>query len=260
MTTKNRTIQLVEDIQIPQLGFGTYGLGSKATEAVLHALNVGYRHIDTADIYGTHENIAEAIQQSKIKRGEIFITSKLWSHSVQPEKVGHSVDKFLSELQTEYIDLLLIHWPSKTVPAKETLAAMEKVRQTGKIRALGVSNFNVRQMQEVLETGLPVSNNQIQYNLSHRPDDIVDFCLGNKVTVTAYSPVKERGSGKSGNVLEELAKKYFCSKAEVLLNWFMQKGMIVIPRSSNREHIEANFHSQAWEMANADIRILNEIR
>lgn len=253
----NPTLPLTKDIQIPQMGFGTYGLGPRATEAVLHALQTGYRHIDTADIYGSHKNIAEAIPQSGIRREEIFITTKLWSHSVSRKKVGPTVDRFLSELGTDYIDLLLIHWPANT-PVQETLSAMDEVRQAGKVRTLGVSNFDVELIKEAQGTGFQIVNNQIEYNLNHRPDDIVAFCQAHKVTVTAYSPL-ENGSGEQEKVLAELAKKYACTREEVLLNWLMRKGMIVIPRSSSTKHIESNFHSLAWEIQAEDVAKLDSI-
>lgn len=237
-----KTLSLIDDIQIPQMGFGTYGLGRNATEAVLHALRTGYRHIDTADIYGSHGNIAEAIATSGVKREEIFITTKLWSNSLTKAEVGPTVDRFLRELSTDVIDLLLIHWPSRSVPFEETLAAMDQQRLAGKVRTIGVSNFKASMMKEALASGVAVCNDQIEYNLNHQPASVLDFCKENNITVTAYSPLED-GGGQSGKLVAELAKKYSCSKAEVLLAWLMQKGMIVIPRSSNLKHIEANFHS-----------------
>ncbi len=253
-----KTLPLIDNIQIPQMGFGTYGLGRNATEAILHALRTGYRHLDTADTYGTHENIAVALPRSGLKREEVFITTKLWSQSLPGNKVGPSVDRFLGELDTKYIDLLLIHWPVSTVAVQETLAAMDKQRQTGKVRAIGVSNFDVGLMKEALATGFPVCNNQIEYNLNHQPSDVLDFCKETNVTVTAYSPLEE-GGGKSSKVAAELAKKYDRSKSEVLLAWLMQKGMIVIPRSSNPKHIETNFSSLALSLEAEDIEKLDSV-
>ena len=232
------------------MGLGTWNLGARAAKAVAHALRVGYRHIDTADIYGTHGGTAEAIPLSGVPRDEIFITTKLWSHSVSAKRVGPAVDRFLSELATNFIDLLLIHWPSNTAPA-ETLGAMDQARQAGKVRSVGVSNFGVKLMQDALDTGLPVINDQIEYNLNHRPDDVVEFCMGHMVTVTAYSPL-ERGSAAQERLLAELATKYTATREEVLLNWLMLKGMIVIPRSSKPKHIESNFHALAWSIEEED--------
>jgi len=250
-----KTLPLIENIQIPRMGFGTYGLGRNATEATLHALRTGYRHIDTADIYGSHENIAEAITLSGVKREEIFITTKLWSNSLAKDEVEPTVNRFLRELNTSTIDLLLIHWPSRSVPVQETLVAMDKQCQAGKVRAIGVSNFKVSLMKEALETGFPVCNDQIEYNLNHKPAEVLEFCKDNNVTVTAYSPLEE-GGGKSSKLVAELAKKYDRSKAEILLAWLMQKGMIVIPRSSNPKHIETNFRSLDLSLESGDIEKL----
>jgi diketogulonate reductase-like aldo/keto reductase len=248
----NASLPLTKEIHIPQLGFGTWNLGAKAAKAVAHALKVGYRHIDTADIYDSHGGIAKAIPVSGIPRADLFVTTKLWSHSVSAKRVGPAVDRFLGELGTDFIDLLLIHWPSNT-PIGETLGAMDQARQAGKVRSLGVSNFGVDLMQDSLDIGLPVVNNQIEYNLNHRPNDVVDFCFSHNVTVTAYSPL-ESGSAGQERLLAELAKKYSATREEVLLNWLISKGMIVIPRSTQAKHIESNFHALAWTIEEGDTK------
>ena len=254
---KTQSIRLTKEIQIPQMGFGTSGLGNKATQSILHALQTGYRHVDTADIYGTHANVAEAISKSDIARNQIFITTKLWSHSVSKAKVTPAVDRFLKELKTDYIDLLLIHWPSNSAPVEETLAAMDQAKQAGKARALGVSNFNVKLMKQALDSGFEVCNDQIEYNLNHRPDDTLKFCQQQKVTVTAYSPLEEVTKNKT---VAELGKKYDKPQAQVILNWLRQKGMIVIPRSMDAKHIETNFHSSEWSLEDQDIEKLDNTR
>jgi 2,5-diketo-D-gluconate reductase B len=254
---KNPTLPLTDSIQVPQFGFGTYGLRD-GTKAILHALKTGYRHLDTADNYGSHENCAEAMEQSGIDRGEIFITTKLDGSTVSKDKVGPAIDRFLTELKTDFVDLVLIHWPSRSVPTEETLTAMEAARQAGKVRAIGVSNFSVAQMKEALATGFPVSNNQIPYNLQERPDDIVDFCFANKVTVTAYSPVKAKGNAKTAKLVNEFATKYGCTHEEIMLAWLMAKGMIVIPRSSNPKHIETNFQSLGINLLAEDVKAIDQ--
>lgn len=253
---RNPLIKLTDNISIPQMGFGTWGLGNKGTQAILHALNTGYRHLDSADMYNSHGNIAEAIPQSGLKREELFIVTKLHISSLSAQRVGPAVDRFLQELETDYIDLLLIHWPGNT-PISETLGAMDEARKAGKVRTLGVSNFEIDLMRECFDTGVSVVNNQIEYNLRNQPDDLVEFCLEHKVSVTSYTSL-ERGNSPQEKVVAELAQKYSASREEVLLNWIMNKGMIVIPRSSNPKHIESNFHSLAWELDDADGARLDE--
>lgn len=253
----NLFIQLTPAIQIPQLGFGTSGLKGAAEEATLHALRTGYRHIDTADIYATHAAVGAALRQSGLPRREVFITTKLWSHSVAAPKVAPAVDRFLEELGTDYIDLLLIHWPTDEADPEETLPAMDAVREAGKIRAIGVSNFDVDLLRRSLATGVPVSNNQIKYNLEERPDDTVEFCGQNGITVTAYSPVKAAGSGKVRKLVDSLAKQYDCSPQQLILAWLLGKGLIPIPRSTQPAHIESNFRAQEIELSAEDLAQLN---
>lgn len=243
----NNSLRLIEDISIPQMGFGTYGL-RQGEEIILHALRTGYRHLDTADLYKTHEDVGAAVRRSGLPRTEVFVTTKLWSDSVSARRVAPAVDRFLGELGMEMLDLLLIHWPARSIPVAETLGAMDAVRQAGKIRAIGVSNFSVAQMQDALASGVPVCNNQIEYNLEERPDDIVDFCLANGVTVTAYSPVKVRGNAAAQKAVAAIAKQHGCSAEEVILAWLMAKGLIVIPRSSNPKHVESNFRAVDLEL------------
>ena len=251
----NPTLPLFGNLTIPQIGFGTYGLGRHATEAIAHALKVGYRHIDTADMYNSHENIAEAMPISGLKRTEVFITTKLMPEFLAANKVGPAVDRFLKELATDYIDLLLIHWPGRA-PLLETLAAMNAARKAGKTRAIGVSNFDARLMKEALATGFPVCNDQIEYNLPRQPTGTLEFCQKANVTVTAYSPL-EHGSVKATKAAMEIAKEHNVTREEVLLAWLMAKGMIVIPRSENNSHIETNFHSLELKLTTDELKTLD---
>jgi len=245
-------------IEMPQMGFGTWNLGGDVA-AIQHALKVGYRHIDTADIYGTHDEIAEAIGHSGIARSELFIVTKLWSHSLAPEKVGPAVKRFLSELNMDYIDLLLIHWPSSSVAVEDTLSAMQDVQETGAVRALGVSNFDASLVERCLEAGYPVTNNQIEYNLNHRPDDTLAYCMENAVTVTAYSPL-ERGSRTQEDAVAAIAEQQDASREQVLLAWLMAKEMVVIPRSGKAAHIEANWASLDLKLGEADIQGIDAVQ
>lgn len=242
-------------IEIPQMGFGTWNLGGN-TAAIAHALQTGYRHIDTADIYNTHGNVAAAIRESGIPREEIFIVTKLWSHSLAPDKVVPATERFLRELNTDYIDLLLIHWPSRSVAAEDTLGAMQDAQEAGMVRTLGVSNFDARLVERVLEAGFPITNNQIEYNLNQRPAQTLEYCLENAVTITAYSPL-ERGSRPQENAVAAIAAQHRASREQVLLAWLMAKGMVVIPRSGNPRHIEANWASLDLELSEADVQGLD---
>lgn len=252
-----KTIALTPEIQIPQLGFGTSQLKEAAYDSILHALRSGYRHIDTADMYGTHSAVGAALRESGVPRNEVFITTKLWSHSVAADKVAPAVDRFLDELQMDYVDLLLIHWPSEEAQPEETLPAMQAVLEAGKARILGISNYGVDLLQRALDTGVPVVNNQIKYNLETRPDDVVAFCQANGIAVTAYSPIKALGNEKTQKTVQTLSKKYACSPQQLALAWLLAKGLIPIPRSTKPENIEANFAAQDITLSTEDSAALD---
>lgn len=249
-------LALTKTIKIPQMGFGTYDLRD-AKQSTLHALHTGYRHLDTADLYRNHVEVGQAMHESSLPREDIFLVTKLYGGTLAPDKVAPAVERFLKELDTDYIDLLLIHWPNRSVPAEKSLAAMEKVRSAGKVRTIGVSNFEVEDMRAALATGVPVCNNQIEYNLEERPDDVAEFCLANGVTVTAYSPVKVGGSAKTRKLVASLAEAYNSTPEQVTLAWLMAKGFIVIPRSNNPKHIESNFRSLELTLKKEDIAALD---
>lgn len=259
-TLKSPTLPLGGELHIEQFGFGTWNLrGTGGQKAMEHALKVGYRHIDSADFYRNHDGLAKAMKGSGLKREDLFIVTKLWTHSYPSDRVGPAVDRFLQELEADYIDLLLIHWPDGRTPIADTLGAMEQARQAGKIRSVGVSNFGVREMEEALASGVSVVNNQIEYNLRVQPRDVLDYCLKNDVTVTSYTSLK-RGSRGQEALVAELAQKYEASREQVLLNWLMGMGMIVIPRSKNPAHIEGNWAALSWEMEAGDVERVEQAR
>lgn len=251
----NTLLRLVDDIHIPQMGFGTWEL-KDPYQATLDALKVGYRHVDTADYYHNHVEVGLAMKASGVPRDEIFLVTKLYGRTLEPENVAPAIDRFLKELDIERIDLLLVHWLAG-VPAEDSLLAMEKARVAGKVRTIGVSNFEVKDMQAALTSGVAVCNNQIEYNLEVRPDDVADFCLANNVTVTAYSPVKVSGGAKTRALVTKLAEQYHCTAEQVILAWLMAKGFIVIPRSNNPKHIESNFRSLEVTLTKEDVAALN---
>lgn len=234
-------------MNIPIIGFGTWDLrGKEGQEAIKFALKTGYRHIDTADYYGNHIEVGKAIKNSGIKREEIYLVTKIMPPNLGRDDVLSSVDRFLVEFNTDYIDLLLIHWPGST-PVKETLEAMADAQEKGLVKHLGVSNFEIHHLKEAFETGVTIINNQIDYHPTETPDELVEFCKENDLTVTAYSPL---GEGRDLNIkrVQELAIKYDKTPAQVILKWLLQKGFIVIPRSANKDHIKENFEVVNWDL------------
>src|SRR3989344_6841658 len=236
-----KTIQLNNNVSIPMLGFGTWQLtGEDCARSVRHALQTGYRHIDTADKYGNHVEVGKAILQSNVSRNEIHLTTKVWRTDLAKDMVPASCDRFLKEHKTDYIDLLLIHWPNKDIPITETLEAMNKLKEVGKVKALGVSNFTRHHLEDALATGIEITNNQIEVHPSFSQERMKAFCDEKGITVTAYSPLG-RGQDIALPVIQEIAQRHSATPAQVILAWLLGRGIIAIPKSDKQEEIESNF-------------------
>ncbi len=245
---------------IPILGFGTWQLvGPDCSSAVEIALETGYRHIDTADAYGNHKEIGNVLHASGLPRSDIFLTSKIWRDFLRGGAVKESCDRFLEELQTDYLDLLLIHWPNHKIPIAETLIAMEDLRISGRIKAIGLSNSTIKHIEEALKVGVTISTNQVEYHPSLQQKELKKFCEDNGIVITAYSPIAQ-GQDFDIPIITELASKYKTSASQVILNWIMVSGMVAIPKATTREHIDDNFESLSWEMEAMDIERINEVQ
>jgi diketogulonate reductase-like aldo/keto reductase len=254
-----KTLTLPNGIVVPLLGFGTWQLqGDECVQAVETALEVGYRHIDTADAYGNHQQVAEAIKNSGISRRELFITTKVWRDKLEKEQVIDSANRFLEELQTPYIDLLLIHWPNNEVPIEESLEGFAQLLEDKKIKAIGVSNFTIRHLQQALDTDVPVVNNQIELHPTFNQKELRQFCKNNKISITAYSPIG-RANDLEQPIILRLADKYGVSPSQVILNWIISQQIIAIPKSSTRDHIEDNFKAIDWELSDDDMLTIEQI-
>ena len=230
-------------IKIPVLGFGTWQLsGPECRRAIGMALDTGYRHIDTAQIYGNESDIGEALSASGIARSDIFLTTKVWTENLKDGIFQKSVDESLKKLKTDYVDLLLIHWPVTDIPFAEQLSALMQMQTEGKARLIGVSNFTVAQMKEVVETiGAPIVNNQVEYHpfLSQKP--ILDYTRRHGMFVTAYSPLA-RGKINDSPVLKAIAQKHEKTVAQITLRWLLQHGDVAaIPKAASESHIKGNF-------------------
>lgn len=251
------TIKLNTNTEIPILGFGTYGLDKgKEQSSIEYALEVGYRHIDTADIYGTHPFIANAISNSNIPRREVFITTKLWKTDLNANAARVALQRFLDELETNYIDLLLIHRPNPEVPIKETLSVMNEFKEDEEVKSIGVSNFEIDQLQDALDTGIEFNMNQIEIHPSASREELRKFCSDNDIPITAYSPLG-RGSELTRESIIQLADKYKRDPAQVIINWELQHGMVSIPRSSEKDHILSNYKSLEWSLSDEDIALVD---
>ena len=229
--------------KVPALGFGTWALsGASCAQMVETALAIGYRHIDTAQAYDNEAEVGRAIAQSRIPRGEIFLTTKVWRESLRAAQVLSSVEQSLARLGTGYVDLLLIHWPHAEIPVAETLGAMARLKAEGKIKAIGVSNFTVRQMQEaVAHLGHEIVCNQIEYHLLLSQRLVLDYARAHGIAAVAYCPLA-RGRLMQHPAVLRVAKRCGKSANQVALRWLLeQQGVSAIPKTSSPAHARENF-------------------
>lgn len=238
---------------MPALGFGTWQLvGEDAFKSTLKALEIGYRHIDTADKYGNHKQVGRALEESGVDRKDIFLTTKVWYSELSALKLNKSLNRFLEELETGYLDLLLIHWPNKGEDIGETLGAMDKLKSKGVIKNIGVSNFTVNHIKDCLKTGVEVVNNQVELHPTFAQFQLDQFCKENGILLTAYSPLG-RGADLELPSLVEIAKKHNKTVPQVILNWIVSRGIIAIPKGTSDAHIRENFEALDFVLSEEDL-------
>ncbi|KAI7851332.1 NADP-dependent oxidoreductase domain-containing protein [Circinella umbellata] len=268
-----RVFKLNTGATIPATGLGTWqSKPGDAYKAVLTAIKTGYRHIDTALVYGNEKEVGAAIKDSGVPREQLFVTTKLWNNSHRPDLVSKALETSLANLQLNYLDLYLMHWPVSMAESKdlvpkdedgniifdptdftETYAAMEKL-PSDKVRAIGVSNFSVRNLKKLLKTAKVVpAANQCELHPYLAQQKLLDFCNEQGIHMTAYSPLGSTDSPlmKDGTVAE-IAKKYDASPAQILISWGIQRGTSVIPKSVTPSRIEENFKDVVLEQADFD--------
>jgi 2,5-diketo-D-gluconate reductase B len=242
----------VKGARVPALGFGTWPLsGADGARAVREAVEVGYRHIDTAQLYGNEADVGKGIAQSGIARGELWVTTKLSRDHLTAKEAARSTEESLRKLGLDYLDLLLIHWPSKTVPLAETLDAMAKLRDAGKTRFIGVSNFTTTLLDDATRHADIVCD-QVEYHpfLSQRA--VLGAVRRHGLFLTAYSPVA-RGQAIADKTLQAIGKKYGKSPAQIALRWLIeQDNVAAIPKAGSRAHMQANFDIFDFALAPAD--------
>ena len=230
----------VHGASVPAMGFGTWELeGDDCLRGVAAALELGYRHVDTAQVYGNEHLVGEAIAGSSVERSEIFLTTKVWNSRLEPERVRSSTEESLRKLRTDYVDLLLIHWPVRMDILPATLEAMQALKAEGKVRHVGVSNFTPSQLAEALRHA-EVFCNQVEYHpyLGQRP--LLDACREHGLMLTAYSPLA-RGRVLDDPVLREIGEAHGKSPVQVVLRWLLQQDNVsAIPKATSRGHIESN--------------------
>ncbi|MEX0935167.1 MAG: aldo/keto reductase [Candidatus Paceibacterota bacterium] len=248
-----------KDFKIPALGLGTYRLTDQgAVDMVSAALDIGYRHIDTASVYKNQDAIGEAVEKSSVDREDIFITSKVWHTNLHYEGVKTEIEQTLNLLNTDYVDLYLIHWPNRNIPLEDTLKALHEIRDEGKVRYIGVSNFTIHHLEDEKELGGDIVCNQVEFHPTFYQKELLEYCKNEDIVLTAYSPLAQ-GADLKEPVIKEIAEKYDVSTAQVVLNWILAKGAVAIPRSNKREHIRDNWETLSWNLEAEDIEQIDEI-
>ncbi len=240
---------------IPAIGLGTWELRGKACARIVEqALRLGYRHIDTAQMYENEAEVGQAVRASGIRREDIFVTTKVWTTHFAPHDLERSVKDSLKRLRMTHVDLLLLHWPNPQVPLRETLAALARVKRLEMTRHIGVSNFTVALIEQaVAASSEPLVCDQVEYHPFLDQTKVRKACVQNDMAVVAYSPIA-KGKIKGNAVLDAIGARHGKSAAQVCLRWLVQQNVVAIPRTSKLERLSENidifdFELTAEEMA-----------
>jgi diketogulonate reductase-like aldo/keto reductase len=256
--------------EVDVLGYGTWLIGGDSSpdysrdeyyvKVLTTAFELGYRLIDTAEYYGgghTEELVGKALK--KFSREEFFIISKVWPTHLQYNEVLKAAENSLRRLVVKYIDLYLIHWPNPNVPIGETVSALEKLVEEGKVRYIGVSNFSVQQLKDAIEATrrYDIVADEVKYSVWDRrvEDELLPFAKKNNVRIIAYTPL-ERGKCVKGTVLDEMAKKYGKTVNQIALNYLISMEAIPIPKAEKREHMIENLGAVGWRIEEEDLNMI----
>jgi 2,5-diketo-D-gluconate reductase A len=251
------TITLNNGVQIPQLGFGVYQIPPDQTrDATLTALEIGYRHIDTAEMYGNEKQVGEALRDSGIPREEVFVTSKLNNGFHARDAALQAFDQSLADLGFDYLDLFLVHWPLPGIDVDyvETWTAMEEIYRSGRAKAVGVSNFNPHHLRRLFGgTEIRPAVNQVEIHPYLTQDELRAFDADHEIATEAWSPIAQ-GKVLGDPVIGRVAERHGKSPAQVTLRWHIQRGDIVFPKSVTRSRVQENFEIFDFELSDDDMR------
>jgi len=260
LTDLKGTFRLHNGVEMPYFGLGVYLSedGKEVTNAVKWALQDGYRHIDTASIYGNEEGVGVGIRESGVERKDVFIVSKVWNSDQGYESTIKAYESSLKRLNLDYLDLYLVHWPVKG-KYKETWRAMEYLYKHKGVRAIGVSNFMQHHLEDLLTSAeiVPMVN-QMEFHPYLVQQDLIDFCNKNTIQYEAWSPLMQ-GHIFELDVMKDLAAKYNKTIAQIVLRWDLQKGVVTIPKSAKKDRIRANADIFDFELAPEDVKKLENL-
>jgi 2,5-diketo-D-gluconate reductase A len=257
------SIELNDGNSIPQLGFGVFQIEPEETvEAVTTALEVGYRHIDTAEMYGNEAEVGEAIRASGLDRSEVFVTSKLNNNAHRPDDARRAFEGTLSELGFDHVDLFLIHWPLPTLYDGDyvsTWKVLEELTEDGRARSIGVSNFQAEHLERLAaETDTVPAVNQIELHPYFQNRDVEAYCREHGIHIEGWAPIAQ-GQVLDDPVIGEIAEKLGRTPAQVVLRWHIERGRIVFPKSVTPERIRENFELFDFELEPGDAEAIDEL-
>jgi 2,5-diketo-D-gluconate reductase A len=257
------TIELNDGVGIPQLGFGVFQIKPDETAAAVKtALEIGYRHIDTAEMYGNEKEVGEGIRDAGVARGDVFITSKLNNGFHKPDDARRAFDETLTALDSDYVDLFLIHWPLPTLYGGDfvsTWKVLEEFARDGRARSIGVSNFQVAHLERLAdETDTVPSVNQIEVHPYFANDEVRAYGREHGIATEAWSPIAQ-GRVLDDPVINRIAKARDKSPAQVVLRWHIQRGDIVFPKSVTPERVKANFELFDFELDGSDMDAISAL-
>lgn len=241
--------------KVPALGYGTWQLrGKNCVRGVQKALEVGYRHIDTAQAYGNEEDVGQAIEESGVERGEIFLTTKIWMDNFSPDKFEKSLDESLNKLRTDYVNMLLLHWPDQNSDFDKTLELLVEAKKADKARLIGVSNYTVELMKRAQNTTKNVlATNQVEFHPFIDQGPVLEWARRHNMFLTGYSPLS-RGDVLKNQTIEDIGNRYKKNAGQIALRWAIQHEKVaVIPKAASENHIESNFDIFDFELTNEEM-------
>ena len=247
--------------RIPALGFGTWQLREEAcVTAVETALSCGYRHIDTARMYGNEKAVGHGLRGSGLKRDDVFVTTKVWRDDISSGALERSAEASLRDLGLDSVDLLLIHWPNASIPLKDSIAALCNARRRGLARNIGVSNFSVALLNEAAAlSSEPLVANQCEYHPRLDQSAVIAACRRHRLAFVSYSPLG-KGDMLAEPVITDIARRVARKPSQVVLRWHVQQGVATIPRSGSPAHIRDNFDVFDFALSDADMAAISGLR
>ena len=263
MRAKTYNIRTAGQANIPVLGLGTWqSTGQDCVDVVSQALKMGYEHIDTAQAYGNEKEVCQGIKQSGVSRDKFFLTTKIFPDDMkfEPEKLIAAAKRSLADLDTDYVDLLLLHWPDDRVPLSETIPALCELQKQGLTRHIGVSNFNIANIIEAEKyADVPIVVNQVEFHPFIKQKTLQTFLNNHHILLEAYSPLA-RGDVFDNKIIKEIADKHNVTPAQISLAWILaDKHRVAIPKTANPDHLQGNLDAMKVQLSADDIEKISSL-